>query len=163
MSGEEAMGARAVSDGRRCENPFAFCGLTHLVPYDRASSTDAALDQAEIHRRLEVAHDRQFRALSFPAGIKAIEEMEKLWAKIDFGAKQGIQDMVAIMKELTSHSERVFVPFCLATRFPISLFIGMHYFDRDLASSERSARMENASAPERQALAQDASDSLPVS
>ena len=161
MNGEEAMGARAVSDGRRCENPFAFCGLTHLVPYDRASSTDAALDQAEIHRRLEVARDRQFRALSFPAGIKTIEGMEKLWAKIDFGAKQGIQDMVVIMKVSLRARFRPFL--CLATRFPISLFIGMHYFDRDLASSERSARMENASAPERQALAQDASDSLPVS
>lgn len=62
--------------------------------------TESALDEAEIRRRLEGSRDRQFRALSFPAGIETIEEMEKVWEKIDFGGKQSAQEMIAAMKEL---------------------------------------------------------------
>ena len=97
------------------EISFALCGLTYLVRTTgllQWTLTESALDQAEVHRRLEAARDRQFRALSFPAGIKTIEEMEKMWAKINFGAKQDTQEMIAIMKELTPRSECVFVPFC---------------------------------------------------
>jgi len=60
--------------------------------------TESTLDAAEIRRRLEGSRDRQFRALSFPAGIETIEEMEKMWAKIDFGSKQNAQDIVATLK-----------------------------------------------------------------
>lgn len=67
--------------------------------------TELALDEAEIHRRLDGARDRQFRALNFPAGIKTTEEMEKMWAKINFGGKQSAQEVIAAMKELGSHSE----------------------------------------------------------
>jgi len=64
--------------------------------------TESALEAAEIHRRLEGSRDRQFRALSFPAGIETIEEMEKMWAKIDFGSKQNAQDIIATLKGLES-------------------------------------------------------------
>ena len=71
--------------------------------------TESALDDAEIRRRLEGSRDRQFRALSFPAGVETIEEMEKMWAKIDFGGKQSTQEMTAVIEGLDSHPKCVFV------------------------------------------------------
>ena len=67
--------------------------------------TESALDEVEIRRRLESSQDRQFRALSFPAGVETIEEMEKAWAKIDFGGKQSAQEMIAVMKGLELHTK----------------------------------------------------------
>ncbi|KAF8431466.1 mitochondrial protein Pet127-domain-containing protein [Boletus edulis BED1] len=91
LDGEEVNGATAVSDGRGWVLQWTL--------------TESALDEAEIRRRLDGACDRQFRALNFPAGIKTVEEMEKIWAKIDFGGKQVTQEMIAAMKELGSHSK----------------------------------------------------------
>lgn len=66
--------------------------------------TESALDEAEIRRRLGSSQDRQFRALNFPAGIDTVEEMEKVWAKIDFGGKQSAQEVFDAMKELESRA-----------------------------------------------------------
>lgn len=65
--------------------------------------TESALDDTEIRRRLEGSQDRQFRALSFPAGIETIEEMEKVWEEIDFGGKQSAQEMITAIKGLELH------------------------------------------------------------
>jgi hypothetical protein len=62
--------------------------------------TESALEGAEIRRRLEGSQDRQLRALNFPAGVQTVEEMEKMWAKIDFSGKQSTQEMIAAMKGL---------------------------------------------------------------
>ena len=66
--------------------------------------TESALEEAEIRRQLdsERSRDRQFRALSFLAGVETIEEMEKMWAKIDFGGKQSTQEMIAMIEGLDS-------------------------------------------------------------
>ncbi|KAI9464309.1 mitochondrial protein Pet127-domain-containing protein [Boletus coccyginus] len=88
LDDEEVKGAKAISDGRGW--------VAHWT------LTESALDEAEIHRRLESSRGRQFRALSFPAGIETIEEMEEMWAKIDFGSTQNAQDIIATLKGLES-------------------------------------------------------------
>ena len=75
--------------------------------------TESALDEVEIHRRLEGSRERQLRALNFPAGIETIEEMEKTWDRIDFGGKQSAQEMVAAIKGLSLHPKYVSVPLCV--------------------------------------------------
>ena len=77
----------------------------------RWTLTESALDEVEIRRRLEGSRERQLRALNFPAGIETIEEMEKTWAKIDFGGKQGTQEVIAAIKGLAPHAKCVLVLF----------------------------------------------------
>lgn len=61
-----------------------------------------------MRRRLGGAHERQFTALNFPAGIETIEEMEKAWAKIDFGGKQSAGEMMVVIKEFKEQAKYVF-------------------------------------------------------
>jgi hypothetical protein len=86
---------------------FRMAGVVHWT------LTESALDEVEIHRRLEGSRERQLRALNFPAGIETIEEMEKTWAKIDFGGKQSTQEMIDAIKGLASHAKCVPVLFFL--------------------------------------------------
>ncbi|KAG9315444.1 hypothetical protein JVU11DRAFT_3055 [Chiua virens] len=88
LDGKEVKGSKAVADGRGWVAQWTL--------------TEAALDQTDIQRRLEAARERQFTALSFPAGITTLEEMEKVWAKIDFGGKHSAQEMMAAMTQLAS-------------------------------------------------------------
>ncbi|KAH0832338.1 hypothetical protein J3R83DRAFT_13354 [Lanmaoa asiatica] len=139
LDGEEVNGARAVADGRGW--------VAHWT------LTESALDEAEIRQRLEGSQDRQFRALSFPAGIKTVEEMEKVWAKIDFGGKQSAQEMIAAMKALESHPKWVPVPFP-----DIQTKRDAFSFDRDAALRERSVSEENGLESEREVSSQDVGD-----
>lgn len=113
----------------------------------RWTLTELALDEVEIHRRLEGSRDRQFRALSFPAGIETIEEMEKAWAKIDFGGKQSAQEMVAVIKELEPQLK--YVSYSFWTRLIKKII------DRDAPS----VSTENGMPSEQEAPIQDGNDS----
>ncbi|KIK93091.1 hypothetical protein PAXRUDRAFT_534427 [Paxillus rubicundulus Ve08.2h10] len=71
---EAVKGATAVADDRGWLLHWRIC--------------QSALDAADVRANLGNAQSRQFRVLSFPAGIETMEEMEERWESLNFGGRR---------------------------------------------------------------------------